>query len=498
RPDGRRSSLTPTRERLRAIAVGTVLALLLLLHVAVRQAGTRLGELGAFRRLWSDEALATTALVDARTRGAAARRPPNPDSVAVCHRLIVERVDALRIRPWEFWRTIRPEPFIRERIHQEAAPFDDPGRALLLGLGFRALGGVSPYLVFWLAPLLGAPVLAWTIAELSRSGHGIAGVVFGSVLVLSPFVVEVLSLSRSPVGFYLVAWLVLIGFAAFAILGPPSARSMLLRSSLAGLVFGLCAFCRVGSLFLTPGIALAIAVGAHRTVTTRRVLLALACAVLFLAPSLVVRPERSHNRWQPLWEGLGDFDRTHANTWSDPLAEEWVRRQGAPGLWTAESENVFRADMVATIRAEPGWFAHILAQRLWATVSQHKLWPRSASDGLWMERSTSMNEGYMDKYYTYTQTVDFLGWGVHVVEVPIALMILPTFALIALRRGREAVVLVAAAAAVFVPVVISTASGQETQAFALVYFLGFAFTLEALWARARRSAATSRGTPEGR
>lgn len=474
------------------LAAGAVFAALLLTHVAVRHADTRIGELGAFRRLWSDEALATTALVDARTGGAASRRPRNPESVAACRRLIVERAHVLQIRPWQFWRTIRAEPFIRERIYQEPAPYDDPGRAHLLGVGFRILGGVSPYLVFWLAPLLGAPVLAWTIAEIWRSGHSGAGVVFGCLLVLSPFVVEVLALARSPVGFYLVAWLALVALAVFAMLGPPpDPRSLLLRCAVTGLLFGVCAFCRIGSLFLIPGIALAIAVGARRATSRRRVLLAAACGVLSLMPSLVVRPEQSHNRWQPLWEGLGDFDRTHANTWSDPLAEEWVRRHGAPGLWTAESEEVFRADMLATIRSEPGWFARILAQRLWATVSQHKLWPRIATDGLWMTRSTSMNEGFMDKYYTYTETVDFLGWGAHVIEVPIALVTFPTLALLALRRWREGLVLAAAAAAVFVPVLISTASGQETQAFVLVYFLGFAFAAEAVGQRLRSAFARS-------
>jgi hypothetical protein len=197
--------LTPSRESLPGIAAGTLFALLLLTHVGVRSVDTRLDELGAFRRLWSDEALATTALVDARTGGAAARRPRNPESVATCRRLIVERVDALQIRPWQFWRTIRAEPFIRERIDQEPAPFDDPGRAFLLGLAFRALGGVAPYLVFWLAPLF------------------------------------VLALSRSPVGFYLVAWLALVALAVFAILGPPpTPQSLLLRCALAGLVFGVC------------------------------------------------------------------------------------------------------------------------------------------------------------------------------------------------------------------------------------------------------------------
>jgi hypothetical protein len=470
-----------------AIAAGGALAVLLLVHVAVRQAETRLGDLGAYRRLWSDEALATTALIDARTGGAEFRRFRNSESVATCRRLIVEKVDELQIRPWQFWRTIRVEPFLRERIHQEPTPYDDPGRASILGLGFRVLRGVSPYLVFWLAPLLAAPVLAWTIAELARGGHLGAGLVFGALLVLSPFVVEVLSLARSPVGFYLVAWLALVALAAFAILGAsPTPRSVLLRCALAGLVFGVCAFCRIASLFLAPGIALAVAAGVRRSASSRRLLLALACGFLFLAPSLVVRSERSHSRWQPLWQGLGDFDRTHAFAWSDPLAEEWARQRGAHGFST-EGEVAFRAEVLATIGNEPGWYAGILAQRLWATVSQQKLWPRVATDGLWMTRSTSMNEGFMDKYYTYTPTVDFVGWGQHEIELPIVLVILPTVVLLALRRGREARVLAAASAAIFVPVLISTASGQETQAFALVYSLGCGFAFEALgrWLRAR-------------
>jgi len=485
RPEDERVALT--RASLLGLAAGIVFALLLLVHVAVRNADTRLDELGAFRRLWSDQALATTALVKARTGSVAPYRTGNPQSVATCQRLIVERVNVLGIRPWQFWRTIRAEPFIRERIHHEPAPYDDPGRAFLLGSAFRILGGVSPYLVFWLAPLVGAPVLAWTIAELCGSGHTGAAVAFGCLLVLSPFVVEVLALSRSPVGFYLVAWLALVALAVFAMLGtPPTPRSLLLRSGLTGVVFAMCAFCRIGSLLLAPGVALAIAVGARRTTSPRRMLLAAASGLLFIAPCLVVRSERSHDRWQPLWEGLGDFDRTHAFTWSDPVAEEWAVRHGAH-LWTDEGETAFRADLRATIRREPRWFAGILAQRLWETISQHKLWPRNATDGFWMERSTSTNEGFMDKYYTYTETVDFLGWGSHVIEMPMALLSLPTLALL-LRRGGDRLVLTAAAAAVFVPVLITTASGQETQAFALVYFLGLAFAIETVGREVRKRA----------
>ena len=494
RPDVERFALT--RASILGAAAGTLFALLLLVHVAVRTADNRLDELGAYRRLWSDQALATTALVKARAGGSPRAR--NPQSVAACQRLIVERINVLRIRPWQFWRTIRAEPFLRERIYQEPAPYDDPGRAVLMGSAFRLLGGVAPYLVFWLAPIFGAPVLAWAIAEIWGRGHAGAAVVFGCLLVLSPFVVEVLALSRSPIGFYLVAWLALVALAAFAMLGPaPTPRALMVRCGLAGIVFAVCAFCRIGSLFLIPGVALAIAVGVRRTASPRRMVLAAACSLLFLVPCIVLRSQPSHNRWQPLWEGLGDFDRTHEFTWDDPRAEEWAVRHGAH-LWTDEGEAAFRADMLSTIRAEPGWYARILVQRVGATISQYKLWPRIATDGLWMRRGTSMNEGFMDKYYTYTETVDFLGWGRHIVEVPIALLILPTLALLALRRWSEGLVLIAAAATVFVPVIISTASGQETQAFALVYFLGLAFAMEAMAREAmERFAAQARESGAG-
>jgi hypothetical protein len=244
-----------------------------------------------------------------------------------------------------------------------------------------------------------------------------------------------------------------------------------------------CAFCRIGSLFLIPGVGLAIAFGAWRAASPRRLALALAGAAVFAAPCLILRSQPSHNRWQPLWEGLGDFDRTHAFTWDDGRAEDWAVRHGAH-LWTDEGEAAFRADMLATIQKEPRWFAGILARRVAATVSQYKLWPRIATDGLWMRRSTSMNEGFIDKYYTYTETADFLGWGGHLVEVPIALLVLPTLGLLVLQRGPECLELAAAAAAVFVPVLISTASGQETQAFVLVYLLGLAFGLDAVARRA--------------
>jgi len=96
----------------------------------------------------------------------------------------------------------------------------------------------------------------------------------------------------------------------------------------------------------------------------------------------------------------------------------------------------------------------------------------------------------MDKYYAYTTTVDFIGFGKRRIELPVALMILPTVAFLAWaaydRRLRPTakVTLMMMAAALPLPVLISTAGGVEPQAFALAYGLGFALLADALIKRA--------------
>jgi hypothetical protein len=103
-----------------------------------------------------------------------------------------------------------------------------------------------------------------------------------------------------------------------------------------------------------------------------------------------------------------------------------------------------------------------------------------------MARSTSPNEGFMDKYYGYTTTVDFLGLGKHKLELPVAVMIFPTVVLLAWaaydrrRRPAATVTLCLMAAALPLPVGITTAGGMEPQAFALAYGLGFALLLDDL------------------
>jgi hypothetical protein len=122
-------------------------------------------------------------------------------------------------------------------------------------------------------------------------------------------------------------------------------------------------------------------------------------------------------------------------------------------------------------------------------VTQQRLWPSLRADGTWMQRSASPNEGFMDKYYDYTITADFVGFGSDQVELPVALMILPTLVLLGWAaadprpRPRAAVVAVLMAAALPLPVLVTTAGGTEPQAFALAYAVGAALLLDALAGR---------------
>ena len=142
---------------------------------------------------------------------------------------------------------------------------------------------------------------------------------------------------------------------------------------------------------------------------------------------------------------------------------------------------------LADVKADPSWFAGILVRRLGATVTLWKLWPWNPGAGPPLRRSTTPNEGVMDKYWGYTTTIDHVGFGPIRVEVPVAVMLAPAFAMAMLactRRFRARVaggLLVAACpalAALTIPVLITTAGGQEAQAFGVAYLLAAAFATE--------------------
>jgi hypothetical protein len=219
--------------------------------------------------------------------------------------------------------------------------------------------------------------------------------------------------------------------------------------------------------------------------------------------------------WLGLWEGLGDFDRTKGHAWDDDVAREVLRRAGmAPPerypVWenAPENEALFRRLVVDDVRSAPGWYAGILARRVWVTLTQIKLSPWAPRDGLSIAPRRSSNEGAIDTYYAMATTADRIGLGPWRFELPLVLLWEPTVLLILLfllgrgiarlhpwatRLGPALfVMLCVAVAALSLPVLFTTAAGLETQAFVMVYFLGAAFLLdEAL--RYRRAA----GLPAG-
>ena len=495
------------------LAIGCAAAALLLAHTAVARAGTDYTEMRAFRRLWSDWALGVTYLLDARFPVSAEKEsrrawPEWTATVETYKQIALVRIRQDDLSPLRFWRTLKIEPFQRDRGRPRPDDADDPGRAHVLASAFRLLGGPAPFLVLWLAPLVALPVIAWTAYELAGAGRPLAAAVFLALLGFSPFVVEVLSLPRSAVGFHVLALLLVVPLAVYAALpARPTVKGLVLRAAFGGIVFGLCAVCRSSALLMLPGFALAFALGAGRIDARRpmaRAAAALGLAVLFATPYAALRRPQHHDVWAAVWEGLGDFDREKGHAWSDDVAERVVQAAGARSRTSAEGQGILRALVLRDVREDPAWFVGILARRIAATVGQTKLWPRTSTDGLWMARGRTPNEGFLDKYYGYTTTVDFLGWGEHRVELPIPVLLAPSVIVLVLalwpRSGRVGpppsralriaaessrpalwVIGCVALAALPVPVLLTTAGGAEPQAFAIVYLLGAGFAAEALW-----------------
>jgi len=491
------SMLRTALHRWAALVVGAAACAVLLGNTATWLAQTDYAQNLAYRRLWSDQALAITDLLARRRPLSAQEEASLPGDAATHYReILIDRIERRGIEPVQFWRTIPDRPFRQDRRRIEPLDYDDPGRARLLAFGFRVLGGIAPYLILWLGAFACIPVLLWTAAELMAAGRPLAAGALPLLLACSPYCVETLALSRYAVGFYLVGLLLLVPLASYAWLHPaPTTRGLLVRALAAGPWFAVCALCRSSTLLLLAGYALAFLAGFKRTLRTGRhsIVAALAGLAVLSTPYVLLREPRAHDVWQPLWEGLGDFDRTRGHAWSDPVALDVVRREGGSALWTPESERIFRRLVLSSIREDPAWYVAILARRAWATVSLSKLWPWSPRDGLWMTRSSSPNEGFLDKYYTYTHTVDFLGFGrLPYLELPVSVIVLPTAFLLLLaawtlsaggaaaHRATASLGLLGcvAAAAVLVPVLVTTAGAQETQAFALVYALGLALLLE--------------------
>jgi len=145
------------------------------------------------------------------------------------------------------------------------------------------------------------------------------------------------------------------------------------------------------------------------------------------------------------------------------------------------------------VREDPLWYASILAKRLGAVATQWKLRPWGPTAGLSVAPASSPNEGLVDAYYRLTTTADWVGIADRRVEVPLPLLWLPALVLVVSRmvrrdggggagerRGDVRALGLVAVGVGTMPVVISTASALETQAFVLVYLLGFALLVDEL------------------
>jgi len=468
---------------------------LIALHTWAYCATVDFTRVDAWRRLWSDLAQATSIWVNV-TYGPAPAAVTGTDADTLARGLIMERIvnqGLTATRPLE--RVRKVQPFIDARLDARGEPYDDRGRAALLALVFRLRGGLVPFAILWLGFVVAAPVVSWIAFELWSAGRARVAALALLLLGLSPFFVEGLALGRYPVGFYLVAALSIIPLAVYGRLHPaPTLRGLAVRVLLASAMLALCTFCRSSAAALGPGFVLAAGLGVVRIAPAwpRRVILITVAAVVLALPCMLVPGAQQNDMWQPVWEGLGDFDRTHAFTWKDIEALKAVRKEGVRDLWTEESEAVLRRQVLETIKAEPFWYAGILTRRLLSTVSLWRLWPWIPRDGAFVRGSETPNEGGIGKYWTYTRTADFLGVGDNSVELPVSLLVGPAFILGLLAwRGpraaaaRDACIVLAcpAAASLILPVVITTAGGQEGQTIALVYLFAAAFLVDVLGVR---------------
>jgi len=503
------------------VLVGMLASAALLGNVCLRRR-TDLGSLESAWRFWDDTAIAIGRYLDwsdLETPRPTGELGNFDETVARYQRLVKKGTSDGAIRPCEFWRTISPDPFRRHWQPYSVPPLEDPGRAILTAAGYVALGGIAPYLALWLGALACMPVLAWISWELFDASHPTAACIFLTALVCSPYLVESLSLPHSAVGFYLVALLALVALSTYAVLGRCRSVPLLLaRASAAASIFALCAICRSGTLFLAPGFILALTLASRRVLSAgepdrppfagaarhgARMTLAAGLAVAFLAPYLLLRPPQHHNAWVSVWEGLGDYGAARGYSWYDIDARRFLAEQGItpfanPKQVRTEHEDAFRRAVLADVRAHPFWYAGVLARRLEATMTLRKPTRRDPAAG--------ESRGGHKFHYKYTTPVGWFALGPWQVELPAGCLWSPIVALgaawVAARRPRAAadvrnrldgyatVILCVSVGALGLPVLLTTAGGIETQAFALACFLALAFLIPELVRLARTGKAT--------
>jgi hypothetical protein len=425
---------------------------------------------------------------------------------------VARSVEEAGIEPWQFWRTVSPKRFLRRTAGTVSQRFDDAGRPLFLGLAFRVLDGIAPFLLLWISFLFLVPVLVWIAWEFRARRDLWTGSLFLLFTGVSAYVAENLALPYSPSGFYVVSLYVLVAFSAYATAPGRGLRpGHWLRVLGAGFWFAICVLGRGGALLQIGGFALAILIAVWRRVEGRSSaprLIALALSLLLFAlPYAAARfaidrmtaatsarygqsePPRQHALWFGIWSGLGDFDEEKGHVWSDFATWDAIVRAGGtpvtPTFYDPANEAVLRRRVLGEIARDPAWYARILTRRVWATLAQPKLWPWGPASGTSVTPSQRTNEGAVDSYYTLTSTADRFGLGRNVLEVPVPVLILPTLGFLifdGLRKRQEAWPLAPLFAAILpLPVMITTASALEPQAVVVGYMLGAALLAQSLF-----------------
>jgi hypothetical protein len=480
--------------RLGPVAAGLFASALLLYNTAASRERD-LDRLLTPRRFWEDVTVAASCLAHRTWPGApapnAAARLPAARNLAEA--AILDAAAEAGIGPAQPFRTVPPpKKVVHELVTLRRG--DDKGRALLLSLGFKLLSGVAPALGLWLGAFAAIPVLFWTAWELWAAGSPRAAAAFPVLLACSSYFVQVLSLPYSAAGFYTLAIAALVPLGAYALLGQPTLRGLLLRAGATGAVVALCALCRSGTLLAFPGFLLVVALGLRRAQGARPYALVLmAGSALMLTPWFLVRPQQHRQPWMALWQGLGDFDRTYGHSFYDPDAKQALREAGVelPRDVGVEFENpdndrVFRKLFFESIERDPLWYAAILAKRVGATLVQAPLWSSRVARGAIAATGGAARDRVQGVYYRMTRTADWFGLGQARFEVPMPLLMLPAIVLAGLsaRRGATHGPLLlagcAAVAALGLPVLITTASALEPQAFMLVHLLALGLCLDAM------------------
>lgn len=436
--------------------------------------------------------------------------------------------------PYAFWKTLNNNNFISAKTSILGFP-DDMGRGFLLGVIFKILGGISPYLLFWLGYIFSIPVLFWLYLELFLTNHKLTAVIFMLILILSSYFSGVLSLSYSAMAFYLLGCLSLLSFVFYSLFGQISLKGSIVRIVLCGIFIGICLSCRSGVAFLYPGFALALLIlskkntelksltkfTTHKKSWLLRFGVFIISSFVFFLPSAILYFSMQkmiasasyktnselmihHPVWHSIWAGMGDFDVKYGHSWGDMDATKAVAKAGGPDLSKYSSsvvgykvdkkyEDSIKTIVIKDVTSDPMWYLEILLKRFFYTVFLINLLPWEPRDG----ESLLYYHNVIDYFYVMTASADFFKLGYYQTELPIEIFVVAFWFMIFKKMfnfffkkacfvdyiSKLVFLIIISGTWVALPVLISTAAAFETQVIMILYWFGFSYGIESICKR---------------